>query len=193
MSIKDIEIALKKRANALIDNSDYISESIMSISDLVTECIKNSGKIFFCGNGGSAAESQHMAAEYCATLDHHKPREGMPALALTTDTSFITAWSNDFDFKSFYQRQIEAFGRKGDLFILFSTSGGCLKTNRSLNLILAAMEAKKRGIKVIGFLGKNGGELVNMVDIVLHVKSESTAMIQQAHITLVHAICELLE
>ena len=76
---------------------------------------------------------------------------------------------------------------------LFSTSGGCLKTNRSLNLILAAKEAKKRGIKVIGFLGKNGGELVNIADIVLLVNSESTAMIQQAHITLVHAICELLE
>ena len=77
--------------------------------------------------------------------------------------------------------------------ILFSTSGGCLKTNRSLNLILAAKEAKKRGIKVISFLGKNGGELVDIADIVLHVKSESTAIIQQAHITLVHAICELLE
>ena len=110
-----------------------------------------------------------------------------------SNQSALTAWSNDFDFTSFYQRQIEALGKKGDVLILFSTSGGCLKTNRSLNLILAAREAKKRGIKVIGFLGKNGGELVDIADIVLHVKSENTAMIQQAHITLVHVICELLE
>ena len=122
-----------------------------------------------------------------------KAIENLFGQLLQSNQSALTAWSNDFDFTSFYRRQIEAFGRKGDLFILFSTSGGCLKTNRSLNLILAAMEAKKRGIKVIGFLGKNGGELVNIADIVLHVKSQSTAMIQQAHITLVHAICELLE
>ena len=112
---------------------------------------------------------------------------------MQANQSALTAWSNDFDFTSFYQRQIEAIGRKGDLLVLFSTSGGCLKTKRSLNLILAANEAKKRGIKVVGFVGKSGGELATIVDIILHVQSNNTAMVQQGHITLVHAICELLE
>ena len=123
MSKEDIEIAIKSRVNTLIENSDYITKSIIDISDLVTKCLKNSGKIFFCGNGGSAAESQHMAAEYCATLDHHKPRIGMPALALTTDTSFITAWSNDFGYDGIFERQLMTLSEKGDLLFAYSTSG----------------------------------------------------------------------
>ena len=144
------------------------------------------------GNGGSCSDSLHFAGELSCTYSKGD-RKPFRAICLQSNQSALTAWSNDFDFTSFFQRQIKALGKKGDILILFSTSGGCLKTQRSLNLILAAEEAKKRGIKVVCFLGKSGGELVNMADIALLVNSSSTAMIQQAHITLVHAICELLE
>jgi|TARA_E500000178_G_scaffold350443_2_gene409413 D-sedoheptulose 7-phosphate isomerase len=188
MSIKDIEIALKKRANALIDNSDYISESIISISDLVTECIKNSGKIFFCGNGGSAAESQHMAAEYCATLDHHKPREGMPALALTTDTSFITAWSNDFGYDGIFERQLMTLSKEGDLLFAYSTSGN------SKNVCKAAKYAIENKIHVISMIGGHKKtNLEQFSSIAFKAPSVRTPNIQEIHTIVGHEVCQMVE
>ena len=181
-----------KDSAAVIESLDELSPICVQVSEEIKKVHERGNSILLAGNGGSCSDSLHFAGELSCTY-LRGDRKPFRAICLQSNQSALTAWSNDFDFTSFYQRQIEALGKKGDALILFSTSGGCLKTNRSLNLILAAREAKKRGIKVIGFLGKNGGELVNIADIVLHVKSQSTAMIQQAHITLVHAICELLE
>ena len=181
-----------KDSAAVIESLDELSPICVQVSEEIKKVHERGNSILLAGNGGSCSDSLHFAGELSCTYSRGD-RKPFRAICLQSNQAALTAWSNDFDFTSFYQRQIEALGKKGDALILFSTSGGCLKTNRSLNLILAAREAKKRGIKVIGFLGKNGGELVNIADIVLHVKSESTAMIQQAHITLVHVICELLE
>jgi len=181
-----------KDSAAVIESLDELSPICVQVSEEIKKVHERGNSILLAGNGGSCSDSLHFAGELSCTYSRGD-RKPFRAICLQSNQAALTAWSNDFDFTSFYQRQIEALGKKGDALILFSTSGGCLKTNRSLNLILAAREAKKRGIKVIGFLGKSGGELVNIADIVLHVKSESTAMIQQAHITLVHVICELLE
>ena len=181
-----------KDSAAVIESLDELSPICVQVSEEIKKVHERGNSILLAGNGGSCSDSLHFAGELSCTYSRGD-RKPFRAICLQSNQSALTAWSNDFDFTSFYQRQIEALGKKGDALILFSTSGGCLKTNRSLNLILAAKEAKKRGIKVVGFLGKNGGELLNIADIVLHVKSESTAMIQQAHITLVHVICELLE
>ena len=181
-----------KDSAAVIESLDELSPICVQVSEEIKKVHERGNSILLAGNGGSCSDSLHFAGELSCTYSRGD-RKPFRAICLQSNQAALTAWSNDFDFTSFYQRQIEALGKKGDILILFSTSGGCLKTNRSLNLIVAAKEAKKRGIKVVGFLGKNGGELLNIADIVLHVKSESTAMIQQAHITLVHVICELLE
>ena len=181
-----------KDSAAVIESLDELSPICVQVSEEIKKVHDRGNSLLLAGNGGSCSDSLHFAGELSCTYSKGD-RKPFRAICLQSNQAALTAWSNDFDFTSFYQRQIEALGKKGDALILFSTSGGCLKTNRSLNLILAAKEAKKRGIKVVGFLGKNGGELLNIADIVLHVKSESTAMIQQAHITLVHVICELLE
>jgi len=181
-----------KDSAAVVESLDELSPICVQVSEEIKKVHERGNSILLAGNGGSCSDSLHFAGELSCTYSRGD-RKPFRAICLQSNQAALTAWSNDFDFTSFYQRQIEALGKKGDALILFSTSGGCLKTNRSLNLILAAKEAKKRGIKVVGFLGKNGGELLNIADIVLHVKSESTAMIQQAHITLVHVICELLE
>ena len=181
-----------KDSAAVIESLDELSPICVQVSEEIKKVHERGNSLLLAGNGGSCSDSLHFAGELSCTYSKGD-RKPFRAICLQSNQAALTAWSNDFDFTSFYQRQIEALGKKGDALILFSTSGGCLKTNRSLNLILAAKEAKKRGIKVVGFLGKNGGELLNIADIVLHVKSESTAMIQQAHITLVHVICELLE
>ena len=181
-----------KDSAAVIESLDELSPICVQVSEEIKKVHERGNSILLAGNGGSCSDSLHFAGELSCTYSRGD-RKPFRAICLQSNQAALTAWSNDFDFTSFYQRQIEALGKKGDALIVFSTSGGCLKTNRSLNLILAAKEAKKRGIKVVGFLGKNGGELLNIADIVLHVKSESTAMIQQAHITLVHVICELLE
>ena len=118
--------------------------------------------------------------------------ESYRAICLQANQAAITAWSNDFDFISFYERQIQAIGRRGDLLVLFSTSGGCLE-KKGPEFNFAAKKAKEMGIEVVSFVGKDGGELAKISDILLHVKNNSTAMVQQAHITLAHAICELLE
>ena len=181
-----------KDSAAVVESLVELSPICVQVSEEIKKVHDRGNSLLLAGNGGSCSDSLHFAGELSCTYSKGD-RKPFRAICLQSNQAALTAWSNDFDFTSFYQRQIEALGKKGDALILFSTSGGCLKTNRSLNLILAAREAKKRGIKVIGFLGKSGGELVNIADIVLHVKSESTAMIQQAHITLVHVICELLE
>ncbi len=147
--------------------------------------LREGGRLLFCGNGGSAADAQHLAAEYVVRFTG--PRQALPAMALTTDTSVLTAAANDFGFESVFARQIDAVGRPGDLLFLHSTSG------ESANLIQAADAARRGGIFTVGMVGKGGGTLADRVDLALVVPSDVTARIQEIHLTLGHIVCEMVD
>lgn len=161
------------------------ASTIKKIVDIVVGCYKNGKKVILVGNGGSAADAQHVAAELVGRFKiKRKPLE---AISLTTDTSNITAIGNDFGFEYIFSRQCEAIAKKGDVFIAFSTSGN------SLNVLNAIKIAKKKGCKVLGFTGKSGGKLKQVSDIVIRVPSSETSKIQEIHRTVAHIICELVE
>lgn len=143
------------------------------------------GKILFCGNGGSAADAQHLTAELVCRLT--RERKAIPAIALTTDTSIMTAISNDYDFSAIFVRQIEALGKKDDALVAISTSGN------SPNVIKAVEFARSLGLLTIVLTGENGGKLAGLSDIVIRVPSKSTQRIQESHITIGHIICDLIE
>lgn len=172
-------------------NSDHFLahaiDSIEKIASLISASLLDGGKLMFCGNGGSAAESQHMAAEYCATLDHNKPREGYRAIALTTDTSFMSAWSNDFGFGGIFERQISVLGEEGDVLVCYSTSGN------SENILRAAQLASSKNIDVIAFTGGNGGKLLPLANISFRSPSKETPVIQEHHTVVGHLICSCVE
>ena len=140
-----------------------------------------------CGNGGSAADSQHLAAEFTSVLRQDFPRPGLAAIALTTDTSYLTARSNDFGFEQVYARLVESLGRPGDILVGISTSGN------SGNIIAAFSVARDRCITTIGLTGANGGKLAALSDILIAVPSTKTQHIQETHITIGHVICQLVE
>jgi D-sedoheptulose 7-phosphate isomerase len=162
-------------------------ENIKKASNLVVETVKNNKKIMLCGNGGSAADSQHIATEFTVRLKAKHPRKAVNAIALTTDTSHLTACSNDFGFDFIFSRLVEAYGNKGDLLILFSTSGN------SNNVIEALKEAKKMGIKTIGLLGSDGGKLKELCDISIVVPNFDSGRIQEVHILIGHIFCEMVD
>ncbi len=162
-------------------------ESIFRAAELLVSTIRKGGKILACGNGGSAADAQHFAAELVVRLRSSFNRPAIAALALTTDTSILTAGANDYGFEQVFARQIEALGQSGDVLAAFSTSGN------SANVIQAAQVARKKNIPVIGFLGGDGGKLKQLVDIPLIVPSMETARIQEVHGVMIHILCELLE
>jgi len=160
------------------------------IEKSVSACIaalEKGGKIMFCGNGGSAADSQHLATELVVRLSSAFDRAALPALALTTDTSILTACGNDYGFDRIFARQIEALGKPEDILVAISTSGN------SPNIIAAVESARKRGIYVIGFLGKDGGKLKGLVDHPLVIPSEDVQHIQEAHIAIGHIIIGIIE
>ncbi|MDD5044534.1 MAG: D-sedoheptulose 7-phosphate isomerase [Candidatus Omnitrophica bacterium] len=158
---------------------------ILDIADAFITTLKKGGKIIFFGNGGSAADSQHLAAELVGRFK--KDRGALAALALTTNSSIITSLSNDYGYEIVFAKQIEGLGSKNDLAIGISTSG------KAKNVIAAIKQAKKMGLKTIALTGKDGGELAKVADISFIVPSEITARIQEAHITVGHVICELVE
>ena len=162
-------------------------KQVTTVVEAVCAAFRSKKKILLVGNGGSAAEAQHMAAEYTATLNMKNFRKGYPAIALTTDTSFLTAWSNDFGFRDVFARQVETLGSKGDILFAYSTSGN------SENIIRAISQAKRNSLYVIGFSGKHGGQIAEMCDICFVVPSESTARIQEVHTLLGHTICAQME
>jgi D-sedoheptulose 7-phosphate isomerase len=159
---------------------------ILKAVDAIFNALNNKKKILLCGNGGSAADSQHIATELVIRMS--KPnRPAVPAIALTTDTSMLTAGGNDIGFDNVFSRQVEALGQNGDILIAISTSGKSENINRAIN------EAKKRGLTVIGFLGKDGGASKNLVDVPIIIPSNDTQRIQEGHITLAHIICGIIE
>lgn len=160
-------------------------ETIAKIADLVIECLKRGNKIILFGNGGSAADSQHIAAELVGRFK--KDRRSLPAIALTTNTSIITAIANDYSYEEVFSKQIEGLAQKGDLIMGISTSG------KAKNVIAGITKAKQLGLKTIGLTGCDGDKLAKLADLSLIVPSEATARIQESHITIGHIICELVE
>lgn len=155
----------------------------IAVADVLDQVIKNDGHLFICGNGGSAADSQHWAGEWRGKL--HRDRRPLRATSLTVDTSTITAIANDFGYEHIFARQLRALGKKGDAFIGITTSGN------SANVILAAEAAREMGITVIGMTGSKVGKIDELADHMLKVPSTSTQRIQEAHGFLMHVICEL--
>lgn len=151
----------------------------------MVETLQEGGKILVCGNGGSAADSQHFAAELVCRFE--KERRALPAIALSTDTSILTAWANDYSFETVFARQIEALGAEGDILVGISTSGN------SPDVIRAVEAAKKMGIYTIGLLGKDGGALAPIVDLTVIAGSSRTAHIQECHQAIYHFWCEAIE
>lgn len=158
---------------------------ITAASKLIISTLISGHKLLLCGNGGSAADCQHFAAEL--VIRYHKNRRAYPAIALTTDTSILTAHSNDFTFDSLFSRQVEALGSAGDCLIAISTSGN------SENIAQAAITAKQNNITVIGLMGGDGGQLKDLVDIPIVIPSTTTARIQEAHMLIYHWWCERID
>jgi D-sedoheptulose 7-phosphate isomerase len=162
-------------------------KNLNRFGDLVVNAIKNGNKLLLCGNGGSCSDAQHLAAELLVRLRPHINRNPLPAIALTLDTSTITACGNDFGFDNLFARNVQALGNKGDVLICISTSG------KSKNVELAAIEAKKKDIYTYGFLGGDGGIINEVCDSSILIPSYDTARIQESHITIGHALMEYVE
>ncbi len=161
------------------------AEAVAAIADRYEEVLRGGGTLFFAGNGGSAADAQHLATEYVVRYQTNRP--ALRAVALTTDTSLLTACANDLGFEEVFARQVEALARPGDLLSLHSTSG------ESPNVIRAAQAAKARGVPVVAFLGKGGGQVKDLADVSLIVPSDDTARIQELHLAIEHLICDIVE
>ncbi len=184
MDIKNyIQESIKVKSDIL--ESEDILKQLGSVINEIIDCYKRGNKLLIAGNGGSAADTQHFAAEIVCRFK--KERKGYPAIALTTDSSILTAWANDYDFSAVFARQVEALGKEGDIFFGISTSGN------SKNIIEAVSVAKKEGLKTICLLGNEGGSLKDSADVSLVVPSSDTARIQESHIMLIHIICEEVE
>ena len=158
---------------------------IVEITNLILECLKKDGKVMIFGNGGSASDSQHIAAELVGRFK--KDRTALAAIALTTNTSILTSLANDYGYEIVFAKQIEALGQKNDIAIGLSTSG------KAKNVLLGIKQAKKMGLKTVSLTGGDGGELAKLADASLVVPSAVTARIQEAHITIGHIICEIIE
>lgn len=162
-----------------------LSQSVAKAADLCIASLRAGGKILFCGNGGSAADAQHLAAEISGRYEMDRP--GMAGLALTTDTSALTAIANDLGYERVFARQIEALGRPGDVLYAISTSGN------SANVLAAIEIARKIGLKVVAVTGSTGGKMAGGCDVLLNVPADKAAHIQEMHIAIGHMICGLVE
>ena len=182
-NIKNQILESARIKNEMVKNS---LESIEKAAELLIGSINAGGKILWCGNGGSAADAQHLATELMGGMSDHD-RMPIPSIALTTDSSFITAWSNDTDFDSIFSRQVQGLGAEGDVLIGISTSGN------SENVINALKQAKYKNLKTIAFTGKTGGNLDGIADITIKVPSDNTQRIQESHIMIGQILCSLIE
>ena len=183
--IVEIKKELQESANLKLEVAKSQSGKILKIVNLMIETYKNGGKILLIGNGGSAADAQHIAAELIGRFKIN--RRGLAAIALTTDSSVITSLSNDYGFEDVFVRQLDALSSEGDMLIAISTSG------ISPNIIKAAEYAKAKKIKVISFIGKNKTKLAEISDVFISIPSDNTPRIQESHITIGHIICNLVE
>jgi len=180
--IKEIFEESIKTKEKTLEYTDEIEKAAI----IMIDSLKNNNKILICGNGGSAADAQHMAGELVGRFE--KERKGLPCIALTTDTSILTAWINDYNYDSVFSRQIEALGNEGDILIGITTSGN------SKNVIEAVEKAKQKNMKTIILSGKDGGKIREIdTDVNIVIPSNNTARIQESHITIIHMWCKIIE
>lgn len=182
-----ISQSLTESSNVKLLVLDKCYDEIIKAADILVDAVKSGKKIMLAGNGGSAADSQHIATEFMIRLSHDLNRPAIAAIALTTDSSNITAGGNDIGFENVIARSIEGLGNEGDVFICISTSGN------SPNIIKAVEKAHEKSISVVGFLGGKGGKLTDKCDVPIIVPSENTQRIQECHITIGHILCEIVE
>ncbi|MCC8087704.1 MAG: D-sedoheptulose 7-phosphate isomerase [Rikenellaceae bacterium] len=185
--INDIERRLAESAevkNAILKDRKLM-EKISQTIDIITNAFNNGSTVYFCGNGGSAADAQHLAAEFSGRF--YLDRPSLPSEALHCNTSFLTAISNDYGFEKAYARLLSGIAKKGDILVGISTSGN------SANIVRAFEECREMGVFTIGLTGDNGGEMKKLCDILLNVPSSDTPRVQESQITIGHIICELVE
>ncbi len=178
-----------------ISEAQRVMSTMLADKDLLTtveaaavaciNCLKNDGKLLLAGNGGSAADAQHIAGEFVSRFAFDRP--GLPAMALTTDSSILTSIGNDYGFERLFSRQVQALGNKADVFIGYSTSG------KSVNILSAFKEAKAQGLICIGLTGNQDGPMLELCDFVLKIPSSDTPKIQEGHLVLGHILCGLVE
>ena len=178
-------------SSKLIATLGIFEKELVDFSDLIIDSNNNKNKILVAGNGGSCADAEHFTGELQCTFKASN-RKPVSAIAITGSSAAITAWGNDFNFNSFFERQVEAHGNDQDILVLISTGGGSID-GASSNLVKAAFKAKKLNMKVVSFVGKTGGELKKISDICFHIKNNTTSFIQEAHMSLLHCTCEILE
>jgi len=183
--MKDIIDSYIKESLDTIKSCSSLSDKIGAAAILLADTVKRGGKVLIFGNGGSAADSQHIAAEFICRF--RIDRNPLPAIALSTNSSILTSVSNDYDFSVVFSRQVEALGNEGDAAIAISTSGN------SENVIKGVEAASKKNIKVIALTGKDGGALGKRVDILLNVSSDITSFIQEGHLVIYHILCHMVE
>ncbi|MDZ7724740.1 MAG: D-sedoheptulose 7-phosphate isomerase [candidate division KSB1 bacterium] len=184
-SLELVQNHLQKGADLRKTVSEQLSESILQAALVLSDCVENGGKLLICGNGGSAADAQHFAAEFVGRLQRNRP--ALPAVALSTDTSILTAVANDFSIEHVFKRQVEALGQSNDALVSISTSGN------SKNVSRAVHAAKAKKMHTVALLGKSGGELLQLNDYSIVVPSDSSQLIQEIHISIIHMWCELIE
>jgi phosphoheptose isomerase len=185
-NFRKIETHLLQSAEIKRQTAANCAGSIAKAADVIAEAFLSGRKLLLCGNGGSAADCQHMAAEFVSRLSKDFERRALPAIALTTDTSFLTAFSNDCGFEGVFERQVEALGYAGDVLLGISTSGN------SRNVIRAVEAARKKNMRTIALTG-DGGCLTAIADVAIAVPSSDTQHIQEAHLAVEHIVCELVE
>lgn len=181
MIIKELD----ENINTTKSLSKNLSDTIVNVSKIIIDCYRNGGKIILIGNGGSAADAQHIAAEFVGKFKLE--RKSLPAIALTTNTSILTALANDYGYETIFSRQLDSLANDKDILIAITTSGN------SSNILKAVESVKLRNIKVVGMTGKNGGKLKDIADVTIRIPSDNTPRIQEAHITVGHIICCLVE
>ena len=191
MLIETAKERLRCQVEASIDAKrrllDHCEHDILAAAAAMVDCFASGGKVLLCGNGGSAADCQHIAAEFVSVLSRDVPRPGLPAIALTTDTSLLTANANDFGFEGVFARQVQALGSAGDVLIGISTSGN------SANILRALECAKARRMRTVGLTGASEGSMAHLCEVLIRVPSDSTQRIQEAHILIGHALVDLAE
>ena len=185
-SVTRVRSYLAESAEVKRLTADACAEAIAMAAGVIEDAFRAGGKLLICGNGGSAADCQHMAAEFVSRLTKDFERPGLPAIALTTDTSFLTAYANDCGFDGVFARQVQALGRAGDVLLGISTSGN------SPNVIQAVELARDLGLRTVSLTGA-GGRLAKLADVAIAVPSEDTQHIQEAHLAVEHLVCMLVE
>lgn len=183
--IIDLEISQTIETFTKIQNDTILQQNIITIANKCIDALKSGNKILFCGNGGSAADCQHLAAELTGRMNYDRP--GLAGIALTVDTSALTCISNDYGYDNVFSRQVEAIGSQGDILIGFSTSG------KSRNVLEAFKSAKKKNIVCIAFLGQNDNDIGAIADFKINIPSHRTPKVQEAHISIGHIVCGLIE